>query len=156
MPDRREFLCDAASLVACAAALGVAPSGLLGLPVRLAGALRIVGNEASYPIPPQDAVTIDRDHEAILVRYQGRVYVFGLSCPHQRTPLRWEEEEHRFRCPKHKSTFEPNGAFVSGRATRNMDRYAVRRDGSNVIADLSALFQEDKDAEHWGQALIQL
>jgi nitrite reductase/ring-hydroxylating ferredoxin subunit len=156
MPDRRDFLCEAASLVACAAALDGAPSGLLGLPVRLASALRVVGGEAVYPIPQQDMVSIDRDHETILVRYQNKVYIFALSCPHQRTPLRWEEEERRFRCPKHKSTFEPNGTFVSGRATRDMDRYAVRRDGNNVVADLTTLFQQDKDPEHWGQAVLQL
>jgi hypothetical protein len=37
-----------------------------------------------------------------------------------------------------------------------MDRYAVRRDGNNVVADLTTLFQQDKDPEHWGQAVLQL
>jgi Rieske Fe-S protein len=154
--SRRDFLREAASLAACAAALGVFPNRLWGLPVEIAGAVRSAVGEAIYPIPQQDGTTIDRDHEAILVRYQDRVYVFGLSCPHQRTPLRWEAEEHRFRCPKHKSTFEPNGDFVSGRATRNLDRYPVRRDGNTVIADLSTLLQEDRDRERWGQAVVQL
>jgi Rieske Fe-S protein len=154
--SRRDFLREAASLAACAAAIGVIPDRLMELPVEIAGALREIEGEAAYQIPPQDGATIDRDHEAILVRYQSRVYVFGLSCPHQKTPLRWEQEERRFRCPKHKSTFEPDGAFVSGRATRNMDRYAVRRDGNTVIADLSTLLQEDKDRDRWVQAVVQL
>ena len=154
--SRRDFLREAASLVACAAALGVAPSGSLGLPVRLTTALRILGGEAVYPIPPQDGATIDRDHEVIVVRYQDRVYAFALWCPHQRTALRWQDEERRFRCPKHKSTFQPDGAFVSGRATRAMDRYPLRREGDTVVVDLSTVLQEDKDPERWAQSVVQL
>jgi nitrite reductase/ring-hydroxylating ferredoxin subunit len=154
--SRRDFLREAMSLIACAAALGPVPSSSLGLPVKVTAALRILGSQAVYPIPQQDGATIDREHEAIVVRYQGRVYAFGLSCPHQRTALRWQEEERRFQCPKHKSTFQPDGAFIAGRATRAMDRYALRRDGDTVVVDLSTLLQEDKDRERWGQAVVQL
>jgi nitrite reductase/ring-hydroxylating ferredoxin subunit len=154
--SRRDFLREAASLAAGAAALGVVPESLRAFPIQMASALRTIGSEAVYQIPQQDGATIDRDHEAILVRYQDRIYVFGLSCPHQKTPLRWEEEERRFRCPKHKSTFEANGTFVSGRATRDLDRYALRRDGNTVIADLSTLLQEDQDRDRWVQAVVQL
>jgi nitrite reductase/ring-hydroxylating ferredoxin subunit len=154
--SRRDFLRDAASLVASAAALGAAQSGFLGFTVKLTAALRILGGEAVYPIPPQDGATIDRDHEVIVVRYQDRVYAFALWCPHQRTVLRWQDEKRRFQCPKHKSTFQPDGAFLEGRATRGMDRYAIRREGDTVVADLSTLFQEDKDPERWGQAVVQV
>lgn len=153
LASRRDFLREAASLVVCAA---VVPSDALGLPVRLTAALRMLGGEAVYPIPPQDGATIDRDHEVILARFQDRIYAFGLSCPHQRTPLRWQEEQQRFQCPKHKSTFQLDGAFVSGRATRSMDRYPLRRDGDTVVVDLSALLQEDKDRERWVDAVVQL
>jgi nitrite reductase/ring-hydroxylating ferredoxin subunit len=153
---RRDFLREAASLVACAAALGVGPDSSLGFPVRLSAPLRILGGEAVYPIPPQDGATIDRDHEVIVVRSQDRIYAFALWCPHQRTALRWQDEERRFRCPKHKSTFQPDGAFVSGRATRALDRHPLRREGETVVVDLSTVLQEDKDPERWGQALVQL
>ncbi|MGH7526490.1 MAG: ubiquinol-cytochrome c reductase iron-sulfur subunit [Gemmatimonadales bacterium] len=155
-PSRRDFLREAASLVACAAALGVAPGNSLQFSVSLTTALRLVGGEAVYPIPQQDGATIDRDREVILVRYQNRVYAFGLSCPHQRTALRWQDEERRFQCPKHKSTFQMDGTFLSGRATRSMDRRGIRREGDTVVVDLSTLFQEDKDPERWGQAVVQV
>jgi Rieske Fe-S protein len=147
LASRRTFLRQAGSLVA-----GVV---LVGVP-SLAGALRIVGGDAVYPIPPQDATSIDRDQAVALVRFQNRVYAFVLWCPHQHTALRWQDEAHRFQCPKHKSTFEPDGSFVSGRATRPMDRYAVRREGDTVVVDLAKVFQHDKDPEGWGQALVQL
>ena len=92
----------------------------------------------------------------MLARYQNRVYAFGLSCPHQRTPLRWQEEQRRFQCPKHKSTFQLDGAFVSGRATRSLDRYALARDGDTVVVELSALLQEERDRERWVNAVLQL
>jgi nitrite reductase/ring-hydroxylating ferredoxin subunit len=154
--SRRDFLRDAASLVACAAALGVAPNSTLRFTVKLTAALRLVGDEAVYPIPAQDEATIDRDRKVILVRYQDRIYAFSLWCPHQRTALRWEVEERRFRCPKHKSTFQPDGVFISGRATRAMDRHALRREGDTVVVDLATVLQEDKDPERWGQAVVQL
>jgi Rieske Fe-S protein len=153
--QRRDFLREAASLVACAA-LGTSPDGLLGWSVKLTTALRIAGDEAVYPIPAQDETTIDREHEVMLVRDQNRIYAFALWCPHQRTALRWQAEERRFRCPKHKSTFQPDGSFISGRATRALDRYAIRREGDTVVVDLSAVLQEDKDAERWGKAVVQL
>ena len=156
MASRRDFLRETASLAACAAALGAVPGNALEFPLRLAAALRIFGGEAVYPIPQQDGATIDRDREVILVRYQDRIYAFGLSCPHQSTPLRWQEEQKRFQCPKHKSTFQLDGAFLAGRATRSMDRYPLRREGDTVVVDLSALLQEDKDRDRWVDAVVQL
>ena len=151
--SRRDFLREAASLVACVAA---APGDALRLPITLAGALRLLGQQAVYPIPSQDGASVDRGHEVILVRFQDRIYAFGLSCPHQRTPLRWQEEQRRFQCPKHKSTFQPDGAFLSGRATRSMDRYPLGREGENVVVDLSTLLQEDRDRDRWVDAMVQL
>jgi nitrite reductase/ring-hydroxylating ferredoxin subunit len=156
LASRRDFLREAASLVACAAAFGAVPSPSFGFTMKLAAALRMVGGEAVYPIPPQDAATIDRDHAVVLVRSQNRVYAFVLWCPHQHTALRWQDEERHFQCPKHKSTFAPDGTFISGRATRGMDRYALRREGDTVVVDLSTVFQQDKDSEHWGQAMVQV
>jgi Rieske Fe-S protein len=137
--SRREF---------CAAALA--------LPVVLGRALRASGGEAVFPIPAQDSAMVDRDQAVMIVRDQGKVYAFVLWCPHQHTALRWQEQEHRFQCPKHKSTFEPNGSFVSGRATRDLDRYPLRREGETVVVDLATTLQQDKDAERWRQAVVQL
>jgi nitrite reductase/ring-hydroxylating ferredoxin subunit len=156
LASRRDFLREAASLLAGAAAFGALPSPSQGFTVQLAAALRLVGGEAVYPIPPQDTAMIDRDHEVILVRSQNRVYAFVLWCPHQHTALRWQDAERRFQCPKHKSTFTPDGNFISGRATRGMDRYALKRAGETVVVDLSTVFQQDKDPEHWGQAMVQV
>lgn len=153
--SRRDFLREAASLLACVAGLEAVP-GKPVLPVRLITALRAGATEAVYPIPVLDGATVDREREVIVARLEGRVYAFVLWCPHQRTPLRWQDADQTFRCPKHKSTFHQDGTFLTGRATRAMDRYALRREGDTVIVDLATRFQEDTDREGWAGAVVVL
>jgi len=149
LAGRRTFIRDAAAAVAGAfLALGATPKGASAM------AVRVMGTERSYPLPPQDGATIDRDAEVIIVRYQGKVYAFSLSCPHQHTALRWEPDNNRFQCPKHHSKYQPDGTFISGRATRSMDRFALRRDGGNVVVDVDKLYREDRDADDWKAALV--
>ena len=70
--SRRAFLREAASLLACATSLGLTPGLDLGFAIARRPALRVVGDEAVYPLPPTDGATIDRDHAVILVRHQDR------------------------------------------------------------------------------------
>lgn len=155
--DRRRFIQEAAAMAGAALVA-------LGLPERLAASVpfgpimgRRVGlGEVSYPIPPGNSVEIDKTNEVILVRHAGAVYAFALSCPHQSTALRWEEEAERFQCPKHKSRYQPDGTFISGRATRNMDRLPIRRDGSKVVVDVEKVFESDKDQAGWAKAVVKL
>jgi hypothetical protein len=37
-----------------------------------------------------------------------------------------------------------------------MDRFAVRREGSNLVVDLDKVFEQGKDAASWKAALITL
>jgi nitrite reductase/ring-hydroxylating ferredoxin subunit len=109
-----------------------------------------------YPLPEADGVMIDKEREVILTRYQGAVYAFKLACPHQKTMLKWKDKDGRFQCPKHKSRYQPDGTFISGRATRGMDRYAVRRQGAQIVVDLRKVFLEDKDKAGWSAAAVRL
>ena len=108
--------------------------------------------ERSYPVPAGDGVTIDRDAQVILVRFQQKVYAFALACPHENTALRWRERDVRFQCPRHESQYQPDGTFIQGRATRNMDRFAVRKDGGNVIVDTNHLYRSDQQKAEWASA----
>jgi Rieske Fe-S protein len=57
-----------------------------------------------------------------------------------------------FKCPKHKSKYQPDGTFMSGKATRNMDRFRVRRVGKNVVVSVGTLYRSDKQAALWTSA----
>ena len=155
--ERRAFLRDTAVAAAgIFAALGVIATDARALPIRLVSPLSIRADERTYPLPAADGATIDREESLILVRWQGAVYVFSLACPHQNTALKWEQRDAQFQCPKHHSKYRPDGSFIEGRATRGMDRFALRRDGDNVVVDLDKLYQQDKDAAEWKAAFIQV
>jgi Rieske Fe-S protein len=134
--DRRSFLQSAA----------------LFLPV-IAG-IRISFAEKSYPIPAADGVQIDKDQDVIISRMGGKVYAFNLACPHQNTAIRWDGSRTRFQCPKHKSIYTPEGVFVEGRATRGLDRFAVRKDGNSIVVNMDSLYEQDKDADKWTKAFV--
>lgn len=146
LSERRAFLREVTAWLAAAA--------LAPLPIRFGRATLIRGSDLTYPIPAADGATIDHDNQVILVRFQGKAYAFNLSCPHQNTALRWHPEDGQFQCPKHHSRYTPDGVFISGRATRSMDRFAVRRDGANILVDLDRLFRQDQDAADWNTAFI--
>jgi Rieske Fe-S protein len=154
IPERRDFLRSAAVL-----ALGAIS---LGLPIRSVSAkvlTRSAGNRRllSYKVPVTDGADIDRDNEVILVRYKNEVFAFSLGCPHQNVSLRWNETDMRFQCPKHHSQYQPDGEFITGRATRNMDRLAIRRDAANnIVVDPDTLYKSDEDQAQWNNAVVKL
>jgi Rieske Fe-S protein len=155
--DRRGFLREAAAAtVAALGAVGVHPTIAGALPVRWVSALARVGAGPTYPVPATDGVQIDRDNQVILVRWQNTVYAFNLSCPHQNTALRWDEADARFQCPKHHSKYQPDGTFISGRATRNMDRLSVRRDADTIVVDVDAMYKSNEDQAAWAAAIVRL
>lgn len=153
---RRTFLARVSALTVAWIAGAFAPATLDALPVVEAAGLIAGVDERRYPIPAADGVTIDQAAQAIVVRYQQRVYAFALSCPHQNTALRWRAADQRFQCPKHESKYKPDGTFISGRATRNMDRLPIRRDGDAVIVGIDGAWHSDTQAAQWTAAVVAL
>ena len=145
-----------AAVVAAMAGVELWPATAAAVPVLEGGGTQSGPSEYSYPLPAADGVTIDRDAQLILVRFQQRVYVFNLACPHENTALRWKQGDGRFQCPRHESQYQPDGTFIAGRATRNMDRFAVSRVGSSVRVDLNRLFRSDTQASEWVAAAVQV
>lgn len=154
---RRDFLRElAASAAGALVAIGVAPAAAHAFGVAFGGALERRGNQVAYAVPAGDGATIDTNNEVIVVRYQNVGYAFALSCPHQNTSLKWLAGDGVFQCPKHKSRYRPDGTFIEGRATRGMDRYAVRRDGDKLVVDVDTVFEQDKQGAQWSSAQVSL
>ena len=154
--ERREFVREA--LARTLVALGV----LSGISER-AKAMTVTfatgsgdREEKSYALPSADGVVIDKDESVIIARFSNRAYAFSLACPHQNTAIRWEPDNNRFQCPKHKSRYRPDGTFIEGRATRGLDRFALRRNGENLLVNLDLLYREDKNPAEWASSFVSL
>jgi len=154
---RRDFLRDAGVLAtSMLVALGAAPSRAAAATIQLVSPVGGSREEKAYAIAAQDGTQIDKDNGTMITRWHGKVCVFSLACPHQNTALRWYDKDTQFECPKHHSRFDAEGNYIkdSGRATRGLDRFAVRKDGNNVVANLDKLYQEDEDEAAWKAAFV--
>jgi Rieske Fe-S protein len=153
--SRRDFLRNGLLAVAALTAVAGAAAPLHAMARTYAtGILR--GDELTYPVPAADGATIDGANKVILVRFQGAVSAFSLECPHRQTPLEWQPDNARFYCPKHKSTFKPEGTLIGGKAERNMDRFAVRLDGANVMVNKGSVIKSSADAAAWAAAAVKV
>jgi nitrite reductase/ring-hydroxylating ferredoxin subunit len=156
--ERREFFRLAGLALASLSLLGAGAVDATAMSVVRTASLRPQSGDAKdekrYPIPAADGVAVDKDNDVIIARVAGRVYAFALSCPHQHTALRWDDGDHEFRCPKHKSRYRPDGTFIEGRATRDMDRLAIRRDGAAIVVDVDTLYQQDENQAAWSGAFV--
>ena len=96
--ERRDFLRDAGlGRGGVLVALGAMPSGASAAPLEFITALGGGREDKSYPMPAADGTQIDKGNDAIITRWQGKVYVFSLACPHQNTALKWYEKEQPVR-----------------------------------------------------------
>jgi nitrite reductase/ring-hydroxylating ferredoxin subunit len=156
-PPRRLFLKHVAgATIGALVMIGIPPGIAAEVTPTAIRTTRRVGLNPSYPIPKDDGVQIDKQEQVILVRWEDHLYAFNLSCPHQNTALRWNSADAEFQCPRHHSKYRPDGVFISGRATRGMDRFSVRRTGNQIVVDLAVLHQEDLDHAGWIGAVVAL
>jgi Rieske Fe-S protein len=114
------------------------------------------GNERAYPLPSVDGAWIDQSNDAFLIRSGNSVYAFCLACPHENTALHWQPKDNQFQCPQHKAKYHPDGTWISGRPTRNMDRFALRLEDQKVIVDISKLYRSDQQKAEWDSAVLVL
>ena len=156
--DRRLFLRTVGVALASLGSLGLVARDADGASIRAIDALLAAPHdrpdEKRYPIPDVDGVSIDRDNGVIIARTAGKVFAFSLACPHQNTALRWNADDRQFQCPKHKSRYREDGAYITGRATRSMDRLALRRDGASIVVEVDTLYQQDDHAKEWLAAFV--
>ena len=156
--SRRAFLRDTglATAAALAAIALTRPTVAFAESVREMTAPPSALPERSYPIPADDSVSVDVANGVILARWENRLYAFSLKCPHKGARLEWRAGEQRIFCPKHKARFGVEGSHLSGRGSRDLDRYALRREGGGVVVDLGRAYREDNDPVEWADAVVAL
>ena len=156
--SRRAFLRDAAAAAAAAlAAVSLATPGMaFAQAVTEIEPTTTRRLERTYPIPEADSVSVDVSNDVILARWEDRVYAFSIKCPHKGARLEWRESEQRVFCPRHEARFLADGSHFSGRESRDLDRYGIRRSANDVVVDMGALYRRDSDGEAWAQAVVSL
>ena len=152
--DRRDFVRHGLVAVGALLAMGATPDRLAAME-RVLATGRGDGEELRYPLPTADGATIDRANNVIIARVNGEAIAFVLECPHRGENVRWQANNNRFFCPKHESTFEPNGARIQGKADRGMDRYAIRREGNELVV-ITTQKLRSTNAEAWAAAKVTL
>jgi nitrite reductase/ring-hydroxylating ferredoxin subunit len=151
--DRRSFLQTAGCVATTLALFGLMGTDGAALEVSF-GTGTPSGDERTYPVPAADGVTVDRGNQVIIARSNGHIVAMALACPHQNAAVKWLANDHRFQCTRHDSQYRPDGTYTSGRATRNMDRFPIRRDGDVLHVDITQVFHSDQDAAGWAAASV--
>lgn len=159
--SRRAFLRDAAAVAAAAvAAVSIAQPGVAFaqsvVEIEPASTPTARRAERNYAIPPADSVSVDLSNDVILARWENRVYAFSTRCPHKGERLEWRQSEERVYCPRHEARFLADGSHISGRSTRDLDRYSIRRSANDIVVDLGELRRRDIDPDAWTQAVVAL
>ena len=149
---RRAFLQEGLMALAALTALGATADRLHALGRVYASGLAS-GSTIRYPYPESDGAIVDRAHKVIVARYRGAVHAFALECPHRGENVRWQANNNRFYCPKHKSTFQPEGSLIRGKAERGLDRHPITRDDDEVVVDTSVTIRST-NAEAWEAARV--
>ena len=152
---RRGFLRDGLMAVAALTAIAGGAAPLQAMARDYATGLAALGT-VTFAVPAADGATIDRANKLILVRYRGMVHAFSLECPHRGTMVQWEAANNRFYCPKHKSTFQPEGTRIQGKSPRSLDRYPVRLEGGKVVVDTTTAIDIERDAAGWAAAGVKV
>jgi nitrite reductase/ring-hydroxylating ferredoxin subunit len=151
---RRDFIRAGLMAVGALATMGVTPDQLWALEARFASGRR-VGDELRFPLPTADGAIIDEANKVIIARVAGVAMAFVLECPHRGADVEWQSNRNRFFCPKHRSTFQPNGTLIGGKANRGLDRYAIRREGDELVVDTSRKLRSTNEAA-WTSAQVSL
>lgn len=151
---RRSFLRQSGCGLLTLALLGLGESAG-ALPVSTVEGTR-TDNERRYPIPSADGVSIDRRAQIILVRHANHVYAMALACPHENAAVKWVTKDGRFQCSKHDSRYTPDGIYTSGHATRNLDRFPVRREQNEVVVTVDRVYRSDQNLASWTSAAVPL
>lgn len=155
--SRRDFLGKASWVVlAVLTASGISSADALSFPTSIISPDAVQDAEHLYPLPTANSVSIDQGSRIILARIENRIYAFSLACPHQGIPLRWQPQDERFLCPRHHAKYRPDGTYMAGHKTRDMDRFALRRENDQVIVDASKLYRSDVQRAEWESAILVL
>jgi len=66
-----------------------------------------------------------------------RFIALSRNCTHLGCALSWNDQEQKFVCPCHGSTFDQTGVVLTAPAIRPLDFFAVRIEDDRILVDVS-------------------
>lgn len=78
---------------------------------------------------------LSRSTGVVVVRNSETSELVALNsiCTHQGCIVDWDEEQQAFSCPCHDSRFSPVGEALTGPATKPLEPYEVKTQGSQIL-----------------------
>ncbi|MCK4776833.1 MAG: Rieske (2Fe-2S) protein, partial [Actinomycetia bacterium] len=73
------------------------------------------------------------EDRVFLVKINENVLALNASCPHLGCLLVWSNDENRFKCPCHAGFFEIDGKLIGGPPPRDMDRFEVKIEKTEIM-----------------------
>jgi menaquinol-cytochrome c reductase iron-sulfur subunit len=77
-------------------------------------------------------VRTDKSVAWVVIDERKQVTAFSPLCTHLGCAYHWQAERKAFLCPCHGSVFDIEGNVITGPASRPLDRYAVKIEGSRL------------------------
>jgi len=68
----------------------------------------------------------------VILNNEHKVTAFSPLCTHLGCAYNWQSDKKQFSCPCHGSIFSATGEVVQGPASRPLDRYEVKLEGSRL------------------------
>lgn len=99
------------------------------------GVIRL-GNSSSFA---DGTATYFPEGRLYVVNAGGHLFALSQKCPHLGCRVPFCESSGRFECPCHGSVFDLAGEYIKGPSPRGMDRYEVKVEGADLVADASVL-----------------
>ncbi len=83
----------------------------------------------------QDGWMASQTHKAVwaIKQADGQVTVFSPMCTHLGCGYRWEDADHKFKCPCHGSVYDADGKVLEGPAPRRLDVLPSKVEGGRLF-----------------------
>ncbi len=93
----------------------------------------LLGSVEDFPV---NSVTPDRRNKLYIIRNEeGGFLVLSLMCSHLGCSVSWDEQNNRFMCPCHSSSFDKNGMVLNSPAPRPLDYFPVHVESGKLMID---------------------
>lgn len=74
----------------------------------------------------------EKDSAWVILNNDATLTAFSPLCTHLGCAYQWSASHKQFLCPCHGSAFSPTGAVLSGPASRPLDRFPTKLEGSRL------------------------